>query len=63
MLADRKTEDITRLGKGEAISMIQVSMAEAKTENHEHGRVWGDDNLFLERELLPFLWIKNRLPG
>lgn len=63
MLANWETEDITRVRKGKAISMIHVNMAEAMTANHEHGRVWGDDNLFFERELFPFLWIKNRLPS
>jgi hypothetical protein len=63
MLANRETEDIIRVRKGEAISMIHVNMAEVKTENHEHGRVWGDDNLFFERELFPFFWIENRLPS
>jgi hypothetical protein len=63
MLADRKTEDIARVRKGETISIIHVNMAEAMIANHEHGRVWGDDNLFFESELFPFLWIKNRLPS
>jgi len=63
MLANRETEDITLVRKGEAISITHVRMAEAMTANHEHGRVWGNDNLFFERELFPFLWIKNRLPS
>lgn len=63
MLADRETEDIARVWKGEAISMNHVNMAKTKIANHEHGRVWGDNNLFFERELLPFFWIKNRLPS
>lgn len=63
MLANWETEDITGVRKGKAISMIHVNTAEAMTANHEHGRVWGDDNLLFERELFPFLWIKNRLPS
>jgi hypothetical protein len=63
MLANRETKDITRVWKGKSISMIYVNMAEAMTGNHEHGRVWGDDDFFFERELFPFLWIKNRLPS
>lgn len=65
MLANWETEDIVRVGKGKAISMIHVSITitEPLTANHEHGRVWGDDNLLFERELFPFRWIKNRLPS
>jgi hypothetical protein len=63
MLANWETEDITRVRKGKAISMIHVSIAGAMTAKYEHGRVWRDDNLFFERELFPFLWIKNRFPS
>jgi len=63
MLANRETEDITRVRKGKAISIIYVNMVEAMATNHKHGRVWRDDNLFFERELFPFLWIENRLPS
>lgn len=63
MLADRETEDITRVWKGKTISIIHVNMGQAITANHEHGRVWGDNYLLFERELFPFLWIKNGLPN
>jgi hypothetical protein len=63
MLANRETEDITRVRKSEAISTVLVNMTEATTANHEHGSVWGNNNLFFESELLPFLWIKNGLPN
>jgi hypothetical protein len=29
--------------------------------NYRHGSVWGDNNLFLERKLLPVFWIENGL--
>ena len=63
MLANRETENITRVRKCEAISTVHVNMEEPIAANHEHGRVRGDDNLLFERELFPFLWIKNRLPS
>jgi hypothetical protein len=50
MLANRETEEITRVWKTEAISIILVNMAETMTANHEHGSVWGNDNLLFERK-------------
>jgi hypothetical protein len=50
MLANRETEGITRVWKSEAISVIVINMAESMTANHEHGSVWGNDDLLFERK-------------
>lgn len=63
VLADRQAQDVILMGKRKPVAVHELGHndLDVQPKVHSHCRVGRDRNLLLQRELLPYLRVQDRL--